>query len=97
MEEIKETILNILQAPKEAVIAQLKFPKVAGCKASKPFYFQAETRIEGERRVFTLEELKVHVRAIIQLNDLSSASSTTTLSEQQHFRTREGWEERAMQ
>lgn len=87
-----DEILAVLMEPKDAIIAQLKFHKAAGSKAPQPYYFQSETRAGGNRTVFSLEEMKSHLREIIHLNNL--ADKSTSSSSEPHLSMRKDWEDR---
>ena len=89
-------ILSVLAGPKDAVVAQLRFHKVAGSKAPQSYYFQTETRAGGKRTVFSLEDMTSHLREIIELNQLSDITSSISETES-NIKRRENWELRLIE
>ena len=74
---------------KEIVLLQLKFHKLAGSKAPKQFYFQAETRAGGRKTVFDTNTLVSHLKEIVALNNLSASEED---SPNHPIREKEQWE-----
>lgn len=54
----------------------MKFHKLAGLKAPKAYYFQAETRVGGKKITFDVKQLAAHLKEIIHLNKLSKEAAT---------------------
>ena len=73
---------------KEIVLLQLKFHKLAGSKAPKQFYFQAETRAGGRKTVFHTNTLVSHLKEIVALNNLSASEED---SPNHPIREKEQW------